>query len=321
LIVAPEPPFSNGTLNDNIPVELISHVWKYLPTRDLIAYGNTNGTNRIYVQDFIRRLINDEIRVFVDDPHEMQDLLWRTCSIISGSMALATLIPAYLRGWRPKDMDIYTVDSNIAKWMDYVVRQGYRLEKERVHKPNDYAHAGIREVMTFVNPPGFKIDIIITDYHSALTPIFKFYGTHVMNAITGRGIFCAYPNQTLRHRITLNGIASHSFPLAVQKALLKYSKRLFRVDINSIIATEIPHACHHSHVCPHTSRHSLDNGTLIIGYDSTRNIRHFVNNHMDHVFAGLWRSDWTLGGDPCHFDSVPLQLALSHISEVRRQSC
>jgi len=51
------------------------------------------------------------------------------------------------------------------------------------------------------------------------------------------------------------------------------------------------------------------------------NIRHFVNNHMDHVFAGLWRSDWTLGGDPCHFDSVPLQLALSHISEVRRQSC
>jgi hypothetical protein len=103
----------------------------------------------------------------------------------------------------------------------------------------------------------------------------------------GRGIFCAYLSQTLQHHITLNGIVSHSFPLAVQKALLKYSKRLFHIDINSIIATEIPHKCHHSGVCLHTSQHSLDNGTLIIGYNSTWNICHFVNNCMDHVFAGL----------------------------------
>jgi hypothetical protein len=69
----------------------------------------------------------------------------------------------------------------------------------------------------------------------------------------GCGIFCAYLNQTLQHHITLDGIAGHSFPLAVQKALLTYSKRLPRVDINSIIAMEIPHECHHSSVCLHTS--------------------------------------------------------------------
>src|SRR5882757_6352412 len=88
----------------------------------------------------------------------------------------------------------------------------------------DYNHAGIREVLTFINSSHLKIDIITTKCHSALSPIFKFYGSHVMNAITGRGICCPYPNQTFHGHIMLNLYILVMLSLPIQKALLKHTK-------------------------------------------------------------------------------------------------
>jgi hypothetical protein len=96
--------------------------------------------------------------------------------------------------------------------------------------------------------------------------------THVMNAITNHGIFCTYPNQTLGHHITLNSGScptNGTFPLAVQKLLVKQAKRLFCIDINSIIAVERPHECHLSTVCPHTSQHLFGDCALVICYNNT----------------------------------------------------
>lgn len=136
-----------------------------------------------------------------------------------------------------------------------------------------------------------------------------------MNAITGRGIFCVYPNRTLDQRVVLNG-HSLSTSLRVQRCMVKYTKRGFRFGINAIISLETPHKCTFSRNCPHTSRHLFDQGVLVLATHNAAVPVNFVNNCMIDVFNGSYSNSWALGGDPCDVESEASLMAMSFVSEV-----
>ncbi|KIO08143.1 hypothetical protein M404DRAFT_108858, partial [Pisolithus tinctorius Marx 270] len=48
------------------------------------------------------------------------------------------------------------------------------------------------------------IDVIISKTTSALSPIFQFHSTAVMNFFTANSLFCTYPLLTLHHCAMIN---------------------------------------------------------------------------------------------------------------------
>lgn len=242
----------------------------------------------------------------------------RTGSVISGSVALAVMTPFQLRDWDPTDLDIYVTVGSADEVLSHLEKvEGYFQVVKGVAVESAYSRLGpIREVVKLVGTGGEKIDLILSNDKSALTPIFRFYGTHVMNAITGRGIFCVYPHRTLAQRVVLNGFGRSTSP-RVQKCMVKYTKRGFRFDINAIIMLETPHRCTLSWNCPHTSRHLFDQGILVLATHNAEVPVNFVDNCMIVVFNGSYSTCWVLGGDPCDVEVGGPLTATSFVSEVK----
>ena len=295
------------------PLEIIIRICTFLPVDSLVAYGNTSGVNRIIVQDHIRRVVITELSIFVKSPKVLLQNLANTQSIVSGSVALAAVIPFKLRNWRPIDLDIYTIDEHVSKWFDYIVSEGYRPAVGARARRNNYGHCGIREVVSFTNSMGIKIDIVITDHTSALTPIFNFYGSHVINAITGHGVYCAYPTHTLHGRAMLNAATCPpniaALPFVIQKCMVKYFKRGYHFATNAVIAIDSPHFCTVSKSCPHTVRDSVDNGALRLAFNNNVYPKHFVSNTMGVIFPYSCITEWTIGGTPCILDQTGIDCA------------
>ena len=193
-----------GVLGRQFAIELIDRIWQFLPFRDLIAYGNTSGVNRIHVQDFVRRSTDNEIRPFFNDPRALQNMLWQTRSLVSGSVALAALLPFQLRTWDPQDIDIYTTERSFPKVLAHVLTDGYTIMVDTTTDPKYPGPTSIAHVVTLSSPKGRNLDIVVGRTKSALTLIFEYYGSHVVNCITGHGLYSAYPYHTLANRVLVN---------------------------------------------------------------------------------------------------------------------
>ncbi|KIN98976.1 hypothetical protein M404DRAFT_92790, partial [Pisolithus tinctorius Marx 270] len=48
------------------------------------------------------------------------------------------------------------------------------------------------------------IDIIVSKTTSALSPIFQFHSTAIMNFFSANSLFCAYPSLTQCHHTMIN---------------------------------------------------------------------------------------------------------------------
>lgn len=318
-------------LSRDFPIETIERILDFLPLRDIIAYGNTTISNRIQIQEFLRRKTDAEIRRFCVNPQGLRAMLWATRSIISGSVVLAVLVPYELRDWMPADMDIYTTERRVSKVMNFLRdEEGYEVVPGGTGKPATYiVVGGIKEVIKLQRAGGQKIDLIVSITRSALSPVFKFYGTHVMNAITGRGFLCTYAKYTLENRVMFNsGVVNANFaalPLDVEKCMVKYTQRGFQFDPHPVIYAKDPHECKISKCCPHTIRRLYDEGVLTVAFcdiapseksalkkKNKKSKSVFIPNDLSHVFNGLHHNIWTMGGGPCDLNNGPL-LSLGHI--------
>jgi hypothetical protein len=203
-------PSASGYLRTIVPLEILERIWQHLSLPDLVTYRNTSGVNRLQVQDFVRQQINNEIRRFVDDPIALRNALWNTRSIISGSVALASLIPFKTRSWNLKNMDIYTITKYYPVIKNYLIR----VEKFTVVSMMERGYTqhprlgAIQKIVKLTCGRGCEVVINVSDSRSTFTPLLKFYGTHVVNAITGRGILSVYPIHTFARRSLFNTNAS-----------------------------------------------------------------------------------------------------------------
>jgi len=65
--------------------------------------------------------IHNELRPSLVEPRRLEQLLFHTHSIISGSVLLAVLIPLKLWDWHPLNLDIYSVNKAVPQILDYLI--------------------------------------------------------------------------------------------------------------------------------------------------------------------------------------------------------
>jgi hypothetical protein len=294
-------------LENRFPEELIRGIWEILPLQDLIAYGNTCRLNRLRVQDVIRQSTDDEIRRFCTDPEGFRAMLWSNKSMVSGSVALAALVPSKLRAWKPHDMDVYTSSGRLNRVLKYLEKvDGYKMLSRMATRPNDYPDVGgVREVVKVGNRRGLCMDVVVSDQNSIFGPVFRFYGSHVFNGITGRGLISMYPGQTLAGQSlwNFNARGAGRISIGVQKSVVKYTARGYNFAFNSVLHLDRPHECGHSRSCPHTHRNMFDRGVLALVFpvDGVTEGA-FVPNSVGALYNGRHGNLWCLGGYPCRLD-------------------
>lgn len=238
--------------------------------KELIRYGYTSKFNLEAVQAFLYRKRLHLIRPFFPDPHDFFHVLNHTKSIVSGSLALAFVVPAESLGWFPKDMDLYTTKRSVKRWTQYLIRSGYRLKKRSAARPDGYpVHSEIHEVIYFENPTSRRCLDLIVSMTIAAKPIFCYHSTIVMNCFTGRGFFTAYPHLTSSLRGLMNPstlIAYNIAPAHVATCLRKYASRGFSLRERPTAWADDNHRCGQSWSCPETLRHTGDRGCLFIDF-------------------------------------------------------
>jgi hypothetical protein len=305
-------PDTAGLIGGFFPIEIVNRIWGFLSLNNILSYVTTSGLNHLHVQDFLRRSTNDEIRPFCTDPSALQGVLWQSRSVISGSVALACMIPVSLRDWKPKDMDIYTTTSKAGCILAHLINvEAYMILLESAQSDPTYISIGnIHEIIKLISPTGRCVDLIVTNSKSVLSTVLKFYGTHVANAITGHGLISTYPFRTLNYEVVMNanaGPVQTSPTIAVQKCMVKYTARNFMFAINPIVHLKHPHHCGISYSCPHTHRNLFDGGVLAIASHNTSLPANFVRNDINKVYNGKYGNVWCLGGGTCNLaESLPI---------------
>ncbi|KAI5984047.1 hypothetical protein EDD15DRAFT_1810754 [Pisolithus albus] len=72
-----------------------------------------------------------------------------------------------------------------------------------------------------------QIDVIVSNSTTAISPIFQFHSTILMNFVTAHSVFCACPDLRLRELSVIDPFIIYSQPLqqSTLVALVKYAKR------------------------------------------------------------------------------------------------
>ncbi|KIN97310.1 hypothetical protein M404DRAFT_160711, partial [Pisolithus tinctorius Marx 270] len=136
------------------------------------------------------------------------------------------------------------------------------------------------------------IDVIVSRTSTAISPLFQFHSTAVMNFISADSIFCAYPNLTFHRRALINSLPVYngSIGFKTMAALQKYASRGFDFG-----ACEDVH--HMPYTCRSIPRTLTDGGCLWL---QITDLRHDVVRTTE-VFKclGVINVMWLLGGYVC----------------------
>jgi hypothetical protein len=240
-------PHRAGRLSCAFPTELVLFIWSLMPLTDLLMYGSTSKFNFAATQAFLQRKRFSLVKPFFTDVQLFFRMLKTTQSLVSGSFALAFMVPADSLGWTPKDMDIYTSKQSVATWEKYLHYCGYRTRKPSSVTRKGYpVYAEVREVIYYEHiTTGYGLDIIVAT-NKLPKPLFCYHSTPVMNYFSGDGFFSAYPELTGSLRGLINPSTTISFnipPSRVADCLRKYAQRGFSLAERPSAWADDHHRC------------------------------------------------------------------------------
>ncbi|KAI5999554.1 hypothetical protein EDD15DRAFT_2146855, partial [Pisolithus albus] len=147
-------------------------------------------------------------------------------AIISGSCALRLLLPQKDVFWKPDDLDIYVCEREAPQLLNTLLAKGYRLISQTAKNGAQYPPSHVHSIRT-LRRHTTQIDVIVSNSTTAISPIFEFHSTILMNFVTAHSVFCAYPHLTLRELSIINPFVAYRQPLqrSTLAALVKYTKR------------------------------------------------------------------------------------------------
>ncbi|KAG0701023.1 hypothetical protein DFH29DRAFT_876203 [Suillus ampliporus] len=192
----------NGDFN-KLCAELQRNVLEELSLPDLMSFAKTRMENNKGVKEYMDERCKALFKRFVDDVGAFINLIEQTGSVISG------IEEAVMRHF--KDTEGYEV-------MNTVLRK------------KEYDSSAITKITKLAKGKN-KIDVIITNWASAIVPILQYHSTAVMNYITAHSLISLYPTWT-----------------AEKKSLNK--------------SAHGTHDCYQSAYCPGTTRNTIDEDTL-----------------------------------------------------------
>ncbi|KIO00531.1 hypothetical protein M404DRAFT_963360 [Pisolithus tinctorius Marx 270] len=201
-------------------------------------------------------------------------------AVISGSLALHMVLPANSCAWTPTDLDIYMPLHQIC----YLTM---KLECKGI----PYNMSAIHSILTFSNGTHY-IDVIVSRTSTALSPLFQFHSTAVMNFISADTIFCAYPNLTFDHRALINPHPNYYglIGFKTMAALQKYASQGFEF----VKCEEFHHLPYSCRSIPHTL---TDSGCLWV---QISDLRHDLVMPADVLKClGVINIMWLLGSYVC----------------------
>ena len=210
------------------PPELLHEVFGYCNVQDLVHLGCTSRNHGALVAGYLRLRMDLIIGPFVPNVEAFWQILRSCDAVVSGSLALYTLLPLKTTSWAPHDLDIYVAFDHFHYLKLQLTGQGYHLLHEGNANLNPDSFSLICNVVTFGNGSR-QIDVIVSRTKS-IGPIFQFHSTMVINFFRANHIFCAYPALTLRHLARINGgpLYLNRFQPRTIATLWKYAQCNFR---------------------------------------------------------------------------------------------
>lgn len=223
---------------------------------DLRLLAATNSVYHDIVFNHIPTRANDLFHAFDMDPVLMRDTLRLTHSVVSGSSALAVVMPW---SFRPNDLDIYVPSTYSAQLLNLLHQ---RFDYVQIPLTHDYSTSDDIAAVYNMKKRNNLIQVIATTWENPLRTIYHFHSTAVMNFISAQGIYCAYPRLTTqycglmnRHQIARTGQTA----AAVYAIIKKYRDCGFalRADLHSWPDYR-GHVCAVYGSCPLTDRRLND---------------------------------------------------------------
>lgn len=242
---------------------------------------------------------------FTSRPRVLMDLISSTNSVFSGSQVLYFVCGFTTSNcaWEPDDLDIYTCEGRGEIILQFFEGEGYEAELKPSGRERDRPYMGdtaVACVVTLKKGQGRKVDLIFSGTGSALSPIARFYGTHVMNILTAEEVVVAYPESTFDavcyRRWGATG--GDGRPGGIEK----YEGRGFKLRHFSENIEHVRLWGTGRFYCPHATRSFLDDGCVML---------RFSNGGLqlgDVERAGIFDTvEWVWGGQGCacceHYES------------------
>ncbi|KIO01175.1 hypothetical protein M404DRAFT_116015, partial [Pisolithus tinctorius Marx 270] len=143
--------------------------------------------------------------------------------VISGSFALHMVLPANSCAWTPSDIDIYMPLCQMCYLSMKLECEGYNIIHKSCIEASPYNMSAIHSILTFSNGT-HHIDVIVSRTLTAISLLFQFCSTAVMNFISADSIFGTYPNLTFHHCTLINSLPIYngSISFKTMAALQKY---------------------------------------------------------------------------------------------------
>lgn len=250
----------------------------------------TLGNSGTKYQTILRvQSVLDECEV---DAVELLGILECTRGLLSGSAALLMVSDL---DFEPGDLDLYVPDSQEDTAISLCIKAlGYSPIESRGALYDNNTH--IRTVH-WLTKKERKMNIMVVKGENAAVAIFKFHSTVVMNYLSSRGIYCAYPTLTLKSLATPNlaiMICDNMTAERCRACFDKYRGRgiRFEPDARNFPGHET-HRCFADGECPGTVRTTQDDKGLFVElFPPTTSEEKFLEEHT-------YTTIWALGGPIC----------------------
>ena len=219
-----------------------------------------------------RHFVHNEIRLsyhrmlarFCPCPIAFREMMRKTHAIITGSTALHYLL-RLPEQWTPGDVDIVAPPNHFDTVLKFIINLPdaavLRVIGDDNEEYNSLTDIGIIRLVKVVTPQA-KFDIMKSATSSPFNPLPLYWGTHVMNALTGDSFCCAYPTLTLRRRGILRADVDLDIPTVT--AVDKYHDRGFRFYSNARSCLNVGRTCLTCSACPHRDRFFGDKHCLVV---------------------------------------------------------
>ncbi|KIO11209.1 hypothetical protein M404DRAFT_127276 [Pisolithus tinctorius Marx 270] len=161
-----------------------------------MTFAATSTTNTKRVRWYLQHQLNIICTPFFPTSEHLTNILSVCDAVVSGSAALRMVLPANACNWPSSDLDIYVPHHSLTQLYNLLHKHHYNIVRNGKLNIQNYSPSTIFTVTTFGNGRSL-IDIIVSKTTSALSPIFQFYSTAVMNFFSADSLHCAYPSLTL----------------------------------------------------------------------------------------------------------------------------
>lgn len=209
--------------------DLIYEVLDYFDVRQLIPVAAINRSHSVIVHKYMQQRFGAMAGRFFTDIQAFTRMLIDLRAVVSGSAALHLMLPPKMTYWTPQDLDIYAPNVHYISVCARMLSLGYSIADEHERDPTPYTYSQVKEVLTFSDGT-HKVHVVFSKSMTAFAPIFEFHSTAVMNFVSPRHLFCAYPDLTFKELSIINPGAAYfgPFNVSVVDALRKYNLRGFR---------------------------------------------------------------------------------------------